>query len=108
MNWNLASLISLVTFKGMLKTEVPIVCYQNLLITIFFLLFYKRACVNDTSLLLNLRDDFGKDVTDLKLYKLFDETRAKLSEMVRERSREDTPPRDMPVSVANEEGFVLV
>ena len=46
------------------------------------------------------RNDFGKDVTNLRLYKKWEEVSEKLFEMGEERGDQDHPPRDMPISVA--------
>ncbi|XP_078346750.1 uncharacterized protein LOC144632002 [Oculina patagonica] len=46
-----------------------------------------------------MRDDFGKDITDLKTFKLWKKTVDKLFEMGEERDGRDSPPRDMPASV---------
>ena len=46
------------------------------------------------------RNDFGKDVTNLRLYKKWEEVSEKLFAMGEERGDQDHPPRDMPISVA--------
>ena len=53
-------------------------------------------------LALNLRDDFGKAITDLKTFnsfKLWEKTRDELFAMGEARDAQDPPPRDMPASV---------
>lgn len=45
------------------------------------------------------RNDRGEDITDLKVFKQWEEVRDKLFEMGEERDGRDAPPRDMPASV---------
>ena len=49
---------------------------------------------------LEFRNDFGKDVTNLKLLEEWEKVGLKLFTIAEKRGEEDNPPRDMPVSVA--------
>lgn len=46
------------------------------------------------------RNDFGKDITNLRLYKKWEEVSEKLFEMGEEKGDQDHPPRDMPTVLA--------
>ena len=60
----------------------------------------KQVIKSDIYSSFEFRNDFGQDITNLKLIDKWKKVSHKLFEMGEERGEQDYPPRDMPVSVA--------